>query len=371
MRCRWVLAGLAACLVTAVLAPSALAAPASISPSHLTAGKITTITVTASACSAPQIQISGPAIGGTVTLSHAGHPAHVFAGKVLVSKSAGTGAKTLSLRCSGGNYGSVTVTVGGGSGSGGSGSGSGGAGGKGSGKQAAPAGTLIARIGWHYINESVFPIQHADDVRVHWGACVKAGGTVLSFPAGNHLIPFDDPRSEKAGHLLATLSGPVLDPNDLFSVSMYVGDLAKPHFTKITLKCLRLKNHGVSGPLVTAFTGKLKVKYVRQDQNFDPAGKLGAMPEFGIPTGSTQTYVETNIACGEVGTQTVSVTSDAILDASGSHTVVFTRSAASQHNLKTASFYGQVTTADVAPGQYPAIISCGTGRVGVGKVRVD
>jgi hypothetical protein len=345
------------------LAPSALAAPASIAPSHLVAGTTKTITVTASACAAPEIQISGKAIGGSAELSSHGN--HTFTGKVHVPASV-SGPQTLSLRCGGGNYGSVTVTVGGGH----HGGGVPGHGGSGSDKHPAPPGTLIARIGWHYTDETVFPIQHAEAVRVVWGACVKAGGTVLGFPKGKHLYPFDDPRSEKAGRLLATLSGPVLDPKDRFSVNMYVGDLAKPHSGEIPLECKRLKNHGVSGPLVTAFTGKLNIKYVRQDANFDPANKLGAMAEFGVEPGSTQNIVETNIACGEIGTETVSVTSDAIQDADGNHTVVFTRSAASEHSIKVAAYYADVTTADVATGQYPAIVSCGTGRVGVGKIRV-
>jgi hypothetical protein len=33
----------------------------------------------------------------------------------------------------------------------------------------------------------------------------------------------------------------------------------------------RLQNGGHSAPLVTAFTGKLSIKYVRQSINFDPA----------------------------------------------------------------------------------------------------
>jgi hypothetical protein len=366
MRSRWVLAGLAACLVTAVLAPSALAAPASISPSHLTAGKLTTITVTASACSAGEIQISGPAIGGTVTLSNAGHPAHVFAGKVLVSTSAGTGTRTLSLRCSGGNLGSVTVKVAHGSGSGGSGSG------KGSGKHTPPAGTLIARIGWHYIDDSVFPTAHAGDVTIHWGSCAKLGGTVIAFPAHLHLYPFDDPRSEKKGFLMATISGPPEDPSDPFKVHMYVGDLAHPHTQTITLRCMRLQNGGHSGPLVTAFTGKLTVKYVHQDINFDPAHLIDAMPEFGLEQGATTSVLETNLACAEIGTQTISLTSDAFApNPAGGHTVVFTRTPGTQHNVKLAAYSAQVTTAAVPNGTYPVTVTCGTGQVGVGKILVS
>ena len=364
MRCRSVLAGLFACAVTGVLAPAALAAPASISPSHLTAGKIVAIAVKASACSAPELQISGPAIGGTVFLSHSGQPAHTFAGKVLVSTSAGTGTKTLSLRCAGGNYGSVKVTVSHGSGSGGSGSG-------GSGTHAPPAGALVARIGWHYIDESLFPTEHAGDVTIHWGACAKLGGTVIDFPAHQHLFPFDDPASEKKGFLMARLSGPPLDPGDPFTVHMYVGDLAHPHTQTITLRCMRLQNGGHSGPLVTAFTGTLKVKYVRQDINFDPAHVLDAMAEFGLVQGSTTSIVETNLACGEVGTQTMTLTSDAFApDANGGHTIVFTRSAGTQHSLKKAAFYAQVTTAAVPNGTYPVTVSCGSGQVGVGKILV-
>lgn len=103
MRLSRVFAGLAAAAaVGVVLAPSAMAAPASITPSHVTAGKVVKLSVTAPACSAPEIELSGPVIGGNVFLSHAGEPAHTFAGHVLVAASAPAGAHRLSLRCSGG-----------------------------------------------------------------------------------------------------------------------------------------------------------------------------------------------------------------------------------------------------------------------------
>jgi hypothetical protein len=360
MRCRSVLAGLLVCAVTGVLAPAALAAPATISPTHLTAGKIVAISVKASACSASELQISGPAIGGTVSLSHSGQPAHTFAGKVLVSASAGTGAKTLSLRCAGANYGSVQVTVSHGSGSGGSGT------------HAPPAGTLVARIGWHYIDDPVFPTQHAGDVKILWGACAKLGGTHIYFPAHQHLFPYDDPTAEKKGFPIASISGPPLAASDPFTGHMYVGDLAHPHTQTITLRCMRLHNGGHSGPLVTAFTGQLTVKYVRQDINFDPPHLIDAMPEFGLIQGSTTSVVETNFACAEIGTQTISLTSDAFApDSNGGHSVVFTRSAGSQHSVKNAEFSAQVSTAAVPNGTYPVTVTCGSGRVGVGKILVS
>jgi hypothetical protein len=235
----------------------------------------------------------------------------------------------------------------------------------------APAGTLIARIGWHYTSD-LFTTSHSGDVTIHWGACAKAGGTVIDFPKHKHLYPFNDPRAEKAGFLMATISGPPLAASDPFKTHMYVGDLAAPHDAMITLRCMRLQNGGHSGPLVTAFTGKLPIKYVRQSINFDPANVLGAMPEFDLFTGGNGRQVETNLACGEVGTQTMSLTSPAFApNDSGSQTVVFTRTAGTAHSLKEAEFEANVTTSGVPAGTYPATVKCGTGAVGIGKILVS
>jgi hypothetical protein len=360
MRLSGMFAGMAAAVaVGGVLAPPAMAAPASITPSHVTAGKVVKLTVTAPACAAPEIELSGSIIGGNVFLSHAGEPAHAFAGHVLVAASASAGTHTLSLRCSGGSYGSVHLSVGHGAPSK-----------SGPGKQPDPAGTLVARIGWHYTSD-LFTTSHFGDETIHWGACAKAGGTVIDFPKHKHLYPYEDPRAEKAGFVMATLSGPPLDPSDPFKTHMYVGDLATPHSAMITLRCMRLQNGGHSGPLVTAFTGQLPIKYVRQNIDFDPPNVLGAMPEFDLVPGRDDLRVETNLACGEVGTQTMSLTSPAFApDANGGQTVIFTRSAASQHSIKQAEFDASVQTADVPDGTYPVTVACGSGQVGVGKILV-
>jgi hypothetical protein len=133
---------------------------------------------------------------------------------------------------------------------------------------------------------------------------------------------------------MATISRPpaVSDP---FETHMYVGDLAAPHDAMITLRCMRLQTGGHSGPLVTAFTGKLPIKYVRQKK-------------------------------------TMSLTSPALApDATGSQTVIFTRTAGTQHSLKEAEFEAHVMTADVPGGTYPVTVACGTGTVGVGQVLVS
>jgi hypothetical protein len=356
---RRVLAVLMTCVGAGVLAPSAMAAPASISPSHLTTGKVVEISVKAPACSAPELEISGTVIGGNVFLSHAGEPAHTFAGKVLVANSASSGTHMLSLRCSGGAYGSVQVTVSHGDSSTG-----------GSGKHPAPAGTLIARIGWHYTSD-LFNTSHSGDVTIHWGACAKAGGTLIYFPKHKHLYPYEDPRAEKLGIAVASISGPPLDQSDPFKTHMYVGDLASPHSAMITLRCMRLQNGGHSGPLVTAFMGKLPIKYVRKDINFDPANVLGAMAEFDLVRGRDDLRVETNLACGEPGTKTMSLTSNAFApDASGGHTVIFTRTPASANSIKNSEFTANVPTANVPAGNYPVVVKCGSGQVGVGRVLV-
>jgi hypothetical protein len=240
-----------------------------------------------------------------------------------------------------------------------------------------PAATFVARIGWYYVGDAgaPFPIAHHQAQVVKWGACAKAGGTQIWFPKGQHLYPdpTGNPTAVKDGFPIATLSGPPLDPSDPFTTELYVGDLATEHSGTITLACKRLKNDGHSGPLVTAFTGKLKIKYVHQNINFDPSGALGALPEFDLlEGGQSATVVDSNLACGEIGTTQLSVTSDAIApDSKGSHTVVFTRTSETAHSLKDAEYRGVVTTADVPAGNYPATIECGTGQVGIGKIFVS
>jgi hypothetical protein len=240
-----------------------------------------------------------------------------------------------------------------------------------------PTATFVARIGWYYVGDAgaPFPIAHEQAAVVKWGACAKAGGTQIWFPKGQHLYPdpTGNPTAVKLGVPIASLSGPPLNANDPFTTEMYVGDLAKEHSGTITLTCKRLKNHGESGPLVTAFTGKLKIKYIHQDINFDPSAALGALPEFDlVEGGQTATVVETNLACGEPGTTQMSVTSDAIApDSTGSHTVIFTRNPKTANSLQEAEYTGVVTTADVPAGNYPATIECGTGQVGIGKIFVS
>jgi hypothetical protein len=237
--------------------------------------------------------------------------------------------------------------------------------------------TFVARIGWYYVGDAdaPFPIAHRPAQVVKWGACAKAGGTQIWFPKGQHLYPdpTGDPTAVKLGFPIATLSGPPLNASDPFTTEMYVGDLATEHSGTITIACKRLQNDGHSGPLVTAFTGKLKIKYAHENINFDPSSALGAMPEFDLlEGGQSATVVESNRACGEIGTTQLTVTSDAIApDSTGSHTVVFTRTSETAHSLKDAEFRGVVTTADVPAGNYPATITCGTGQVGIGKIFVS
>jgi hypothetical protein len=360
---RPILAALVSCAAVLVTAPAAMAAPASISPSHVTAGQTVKLVVDAPACSASSLELSGDLFAGNLFLSHHGEPAHTFAGEALVSTSAEPGSHQISLRCDGGNYGSVKIQVTASTGKGTPGPG-------GSKSEPTPAGTLIARIGGYYTDD-LFPYSHSKAVTIHWGACAKAGGTVIYFPKHKHLYPFEDPRAEKLGFPAARLSGPPLDPTDPFKTHMYVGDLAPEHTGTITLRCMRLEHGGHSGPLVSIFAGQLKIKYVHEDANFDP-NTLGALPEFDLNLGDNTMHFDDNFACAEVGTKTLSLTSDAFAaDANGSHTIVFTRTAESMHTLKAPEFEANVQTADVATGNYPAVVMCGTGRVGVGKILVS
>jgi hypothetical protein len=161
---------------------------------------------------------------------------------------------------------------------------------------------------------------------------------------------------------MASLSGPPLNPKDPFSAEIYIGDLASPGKTSLTLKCLKLK-HGKLAPI---FSAPLKTEYVRQDVNFYPPNVFTAEPQMIFLGTEPQTQTVANRSCQELGTPSITISSPAIA------APTYTTLPADGGTIQSEGLYkGTVTPSKEAhEGEYEAVVSCGTGRVGVGTVRV-
>jgi hypothetical protein len=226
-----------------------------------------------------------------------------------------------------------------------------------------PTGVFKARIGWFYTDTSDFPQSKVGPAVFHWGACAKAGGVQMAFPLKSHIYQgVNGAEFSTTKKTIALLSGPPLNPSDPFKAEIYVGDLAKPGMTTLKVDCIG-RSHGNSGPLVTKMTGLLKTEYVRQDVNFKPANSLTALnllDLFGTEP-STQTVIARS--CSEPGTKSITLSSPAL---GGPHAGAFV-TLPFEDILGT--FRGLVTpSTEAPPGEYEAVVSCGSGRVGVGRI---
>lgn len=228
---------------------------------------------------------------------------------------------------------------------------------------AKPAGTFVARIGWFYTDVSDFPQSKASPVVLHWGSCAKAGGVKLYFPLHRHIYEANTALSTKKP-TVASLSGPPLNPKDPFKANVYVGDLATPGKSNLKMKCVG-RSHGNHGKLVTKMTGALKTDYVRKDINFSPEGSLTSqhlIDRFGTDEQNNQVISR---SCQEPGTKTLTLSSAALAAGPGGDTSGVLNVASDAQGF----FNGPVTlSAGLSPGEYPAAVSCGSGRVGVGTI---
>jgi hypothetical protein len=222
-----------------------------------------------------------------------------------------------------------------------------------------PPSVFKARIGWFYNDVPDFPQSKVGPLVLHWAPCATAGGVQIGFPTGAHLYEGYNGNFSVKKPPVALLSGPPLNPSDPFKATLYVGDLAQPGTKTLTVKCIGKVND--KGPLKTLFTGPLKTEYVRQDINFSPKSNpvaLDLLDFFGTePT--TQSVIARS--CSEPGTKSITLSSPAL---GGAHAGAFVTLPASE---EPGIFTGTVTpSTEQSPGEYETVVSCGSGRVGVG-----
>jgi hypothetical protein len=225
--------------------------------------------------------------------------------------------------------------------------------------KAKPTGVFKARIGWFYTDSPDFPQTKAGPLILHWGSCAKAGGVQAVFPVGAHIYEGDNGEFAKNKPAKALLSGPPLNPSDPFKAILYVGDLAQPGTKNLTMQCVGL----VKGKLKTLFTGPLKTEFVRQDVNFKPPNSITAINLLDIFGTEPTTQDVIARSCSEPGTPSITLSSPALGGANAGAFVTL------PPNDIEGTFEGLVTPAKGAgPGEYPTVVSCGSGRVGVGVI---
>jgi hypothetical protein len=228
-----------------------------------------------------------------------------------------------------------------------------------------PPSVFKARIGWFYTDNPVFPQSKVGPLVLHWAPCATAGGTRIGFPTGAHLYEGDSGEFSVKKPPVALLSGPPLNASDPFKAILYVGDLAQPGTKTLTVKCIGKVND--KGPLKTLFTGPLKTEYVRQDANLSPKSSLYSMNLLDLFAGtepSTQSVIVRS--CSEPGTKSITLSSPALGGNNAGAFVVIPGLLASD---ELGAFSGTVTPSkEQGPGEYEAVVSCGSGRVGVGTI---
>jgi hypothetical protein len=222
-----------------------------------------------------------------------------------------------------------------------------------------PPSVFKARIGWFYTDSPDFPQSKVGPLVLHWAPCATSGGVQIAFPIGAHLYEGDTGEFSVKKPPIALLSGPPLNASDPFKAILYVGDLAQAGTKTLTVKCIGK----VHGKLKTLFSGPLKTEYVRQDAKLSPKSGLFSMnllDLFGTEP-STQTVIARS--CSEPGTPSITLSSPAV---GGKGEPAYVTLPASD---ELGTFEGTVTPSDEQqPGEYEAVVSCGSGRVGVGTV---
>jgi hypothetical protein len=344
---------LAMCAGGALPAQS-LAATASIAPSQLPAGKTVDVTVSAAQCSAYDVIISGNALVDSANLIDSGRkaamaPTHQFQGQVEVATSAASGSHSLSVRCGGANYGSVHVTVSHGQSGGGSGGG---------------PGVLTLQLGRTYAHSS--GAADGDLVGQKFGistaACHSSIAKTVVFPKHAGIYNADgvgyDSGAEfnKLGQIFSDSHG------------VYVSPVLQPGSVSEHLAC-----ENQFGGVLSHFT--LHIKLVRKAltnyrSKLSPAGAFQAlMPGFnGIDAGGLGSFVFVSVpACRDPQTL-LTLKSPGLLPP----TIT-----SPNHHIGVTDFEGWETkfafrsvTAVATPGDYPETISCGSGKIATGTLKV-
>jgi hypothetical protein len=333
-------------------ASQALAAPASISPSQLTAGKTTTVTVTAPGCNSYDVVLEGAILVGPANLIDTGRKAakaatHKFKGIVLLKPGASGGSHTLTIRCGGGLYGSVHVSVGGSGSSGGSG-----------------LGSVTLQIGGTYATTSgaADGDQVQGQLTVHWAACSASKGKQVEFPNSSMIYNADgDGYADGAEFKLA--GGKFTD-----SHGIYVSPLLNPGTVIEKLSC-----ESEFGNVLRH--GDFKVKLVRKvmtdyRSDLSPVGAFQQLaPGFnGIGSNGLGTELLVSVPACRDPKALLKMTSTGLVP--NSITPL-------NHHIGVTDFEGWETrfefmseTAVATPGDYPLTLSCGSGTIATGTLRV-
>jgi hypothetical protein len=351
-RCLGAAAGVLALCAAGVLPAQSLAATASIAPSQLTAGKTVDVTVSAVHCNAYDVILSGDILVGPANLIDSGRkaamaPTHQFQGQVEIAASAGNGPHSLNVRCGGGNYGSVHVTVSHGQSGGGGGS-----------------GVLTLQLGRTYAHSP--GAADGEVVGQKFGikvaACHSSIAKTVVFP--NHAGIYNaDGVGYDSGAEFSKL-GPIFSD----SHGVYVSPVLQPGLVSEHLAC-----ENQFGTVLSHFT--LHIKLVRKiltdyRSKLSPVGAFQAlMPGFnGIDAGGLGSYVFVSVpACRDPKTLLT-------LSSPGLAPVTIT---SPNHHIGVTDFEGWETkfafrtvTAVANPGDYPETISCGSGKIATGTLRV-
>jgi hypothetical protein len=222
-----------------------------------------------------------------------------------------------------------------------------------------PPSVFKARIGWFYTDSPDFPQSKVGPLVLHWAPCATGGGVRIAFPTGAHLFEGDSGKISVKKPPVALLSGPPLNASDPFKATLYVGDLAQPGTKQLAVKCIGK----VHGKLQTLFSGHLTTEYVRQDAELSPKTGLfsfNLLDLFGTEP-STQSVIARS--CSEPGTPSITLSSPAV---GGKGEPAYVTLPASD---ELGTFEGTVTpSSEHPPGEYEAVVSCGSGRVGVGTI---
>lgn len=343
-------------LLVAMLAGANAASAATITPSHVTAGHSTGVSVTLAGCPGTTLKLSGSVIpGGVTTLTRHGGK---YTGHLVIKPGAASGAHFLGLRCAGANAGSVKVTVTG-----------------------APGGAKI-RLGWVYTAHQVAAETdhepHVGQITLTSAACKKRGGKQLVFPSS---IALYNARTSTAPEFKLGSGGK-------FRGDMYVGTTLHPgpltvsarceskfgltfshvhfHFTVVRHPFPNYKTpgqkHAVADHLALPSTHEAYATFHTGANNSnDPAEMLSGTPRtLSVP------------ACEDPRALTLKITSAGL----SPHTQTSVKRIGSAR--PDTDIFGAFSTlfnftdvvAGPTPGLFPVKLSCGTGLVATGKIRI-
>jgi hypothetical protein len=329
-----------------LLADAADAAGVTITPTSLPAGKTVTITLTLPLCSSSEAELFGNVISqGGAAFASVGN--HQFSGKITIVPKAKPGSHSFSVRCAGGNAGSVNVKI---TGPRHSGHGQ-------AQTHASPTGTQILRIGWVYTDE-LYTGTHAGRLKIKWNGCSNAKGYYVDFPDSARVFPFRDPPGPKTHERLLLVNG-------LFVGQPYVGASDPAGTRSVTLSCLNGKKH-------LLFTGHLKVKFIHDLLHFSSSDEPTTiqLPLLGAGVTDTNTDDVLVPACSDPKVASVTLTSPALaLNAQGLRSVTLPHGTDSPPGVGDPGFTGPITGAtDTPPGTYPVTVACGSGVIGTGSL---